>query len=687
MKIMCRLIMCIVIALFMSNSSKAQYEQDYSTGLIWDSRQDIEEHLQESYAVESTLPSFIDMEESFPEPGNQGSQNSCTAWAVGYALRSHMEGARKNWEIYDREHTFSPGYIYNQLIDGTDSGCSIIAVMNLIAEQGVCTMSSFTYDESDFLTQPTDSQRAEARHFRIKAWNAVKGQESIKKCLADGTGVIVGINISSDFKKISVSNPIFDVKSQENLGSHSICLIGYDDTINAYKFINSWGTEWGINGYGWISYDMVGDADVNEHGANVGFTMELDDIVYSEDFFDYKIVGNEAVITDYFGIDGNVVIPDSMDIYPVTAICDEAFKNCYAIETVMISDSVKSIGKSAFENCLSLKSTMLGDGVSEISANVFKGCKALKSVYFGNSLISVNSSAFNGCIELNEFSISQDNPNFAVLDGVLFDKELKTLVMYPRGRIGDYVIPESTSIIASSAFSKCSFLTGITICDAVENIGGSAFFGCTSLKTVLIPERVSVMGDFAFSECESLTEVIILPGLSEINSGVFAECTALKNVYIPGSVTHIYSWAFKDCTSITCAAIPDSVIFIADTAFMEYSPTGYIYSLPNLEIQCHKYSYAYVYAAENKINVKEIDVIISEKDGFYKLYSDIPLSCTLIISNYTTNGKLVEINAKTLENISEYEFTLENTYASITKIMVWDSLDNICPIADAITIK
>ena len=84
--------------------------------------------------------------------------------------------------------------------------------------------------------------------------------------------MIVAISVYPDFE-ISSENEVYDDASGESSGGHAICLIGYDDSKRAFKFINSWGSDWGLNGYGWISYDLINDKRVNYYGTAVGYVM------------------------------------------------------------------------------------------------------------------------------------------------------------------------------------------------------------------------------------------------------------------------------------------------------------------------------------------------------------------------------------------------------------------------------
>lgn len=320
---------------------------DYAAGLIWDSREDIEKHLSEEPPVEEALPASVDLTDTFPSPGNQGSQNSCAAWSVAYALKSHQEQASRDWGLDTDEHLFSPSYVYNQVNGGVDKGTTPESVMKILERQGVCSLSSFPYNVSDYTTRPTAEQKAEAGHFKIDDWFYVKGIENIKRHLSDGDGVIIGLEIFPDFRNLNPSNPIYDVVDGNSSGSHSVCLIGYDDEKSAFKFINSWGTDWGLGGYGWISYETFENPRVNMYGQSYGLIMKPRTYVFSESFFDYVVSNNGAELRSYFGLDTKVTIPYTLGGYPVTRIGYEAF-DCSLVNEFIIPNSVTYISRSAF---------------------------------------------------------------------------------------------------------------------------------------------------------------------------------------------------------------------------------------------------------------------------------------------------------------------------------------------------
>lgn len=266
--LVCVLIIATVISLqanvSASFSGLSNLQGINTGGCILDDENTIQKYLIEdnNKAIKSTansLPSFYDMTNEFPTPGNQGIQGSCTAWAVGYALKSYQEHLDHNWKADVPERQFSPAYIYNQLVDNIDEGTSIIEVANLVINQGVCTLNDMPYNQYSCANKPTTAQRAAAAKFKGARLGVIATLDQMKEYLAvKRTGIVISIPSFDDLHDLSPSNPIYDVGGAINSNTtyHAICLIGYDDSKQAFKFINSWGTDWGLNGYGYISYNF-----------------------------------------------------------------------------------------------------------------------------------------------------------------------------------------------------------------------------------------------------------------------------------------------------------------------------------------------------------------------------------------------------------------------------------------------
>ena len=206
----------------------------------------------------SFLPPAADLSPAFPTPGDQGQQSSCTAWAVGYALRSYYEGKRQQWNFSAANQLISPAYIYNHLHNYSgdcSQGTPISYALDLLKTQGAPTLEAFPYVENDCTVKPNPAVMGAASQFRIRSWKALdpKKIDDAKGQIHRGNPVVFGMDISDEFEKWS-GDAVYDNTSSPRTGGHAMVIVGYSEPRQAFKIINSWGTSWGENGFGWISY-------------------------------------------------------------------------------------------------------------------------------------------------------------------------------------------------------------------------------------------------------------------------------------------------------------------------------------------------------------------------------------------------------------------------------------------------
>jgi len=145
---------------------------------------------------------------------------------------------------------------------------------------------------------------------------------------------------------------------------------------------------------------------------------------------------------------------------------------------------------------------------------------SITNVVIGSGVTTIGSfMAFYGCTDLTSIEVMPDNVRYSSLDGVLFSKAQDTLGIYPHGKQGAYIIPNSVTTIGSSAFSGCTGLTSITIPNSVTTIGDYAFSGCTGLTSVIIPNSVTTIGSSAFEGCTGLTSITAGTSTATLNNG------------------------------------------------------------------------------------------------------------------------------------------------------------------------
>ncbi|MBR3704854.1 MAG: leucine-rich repeat domain-containing protein, partial [Oscillospiraceae bacterium] len=128
---------------------------------------------------------------------------------------------------------------------------------------------------------------------------------------------------------------------------------------------------------------------------------------------------------------------------------------CETIKTVVIDSGVTSICDCAFSGCASLTSITIPDGVTSIGWNAFAGCNSLTTITIPGSVTSIERPlAFSTCASLTDIIVSENNQNYCDVDGVLFTKDMSTLMVYPIATAQTtYEIPDGVTEIDDSAFS------------------------------------------------------------------------------------------------------------------------------------------------------------------------------------------------------------------------------------------
>ncbi len=296
-----------------------------------------------------------------------------------------------------------------------------------------------------------------------------------------------------------------------------------------------------------------------------------------------------AEVIGYTGTAKNIIIADTYESLPVTKIYEEAFKestiksvvipdsvtsigyaafdNCSSLTSVVIPDSVTSIGDYTFYSCDSLTSVVIPDSITTIGEWVFCSCNSLTSILIPNSVIEIGRSAFQSCSSLTSVTIN-GSPNvgigaFSSCNSALYseyelgkyvgvaDNPYAILVELTNKNLSTYTIHEDTRFIGGEVFQDCERLTNITIPDSVTSIGDSAFSSCSSLTSVVIPDSVTSIGYAAFDNCSSLTSVVIPDSVTSIATCAFSDCDSLTSVVIGDSVTSIGTCAFYYCGRLT----------------------------------------------------------------------------------------------------------------------------------------
>ncbi len=221
------------------------------------------------------LPPLVDLRPKMSPIQNQGHLGSCVAHATNGNLEfcelSALAENQNAPEVFPDQqfHNFSRLHIYwnARWIDGTtdqDAGTQLRSAILAIRRFGICREDLWPYVESNVFNRPPTACYSEGSQHKVlfgyRLGNTI-GQ--MKQCLAWGYPWIFGISVYSSFMSSDVAGsgvvPMPDPNSESLMGGHALCCVGYDDSQNMFIVRNSWGQEWGKDGYCYIPYAYLTD--------------------------------------------------------------------------------------------------------------------------------------------------------------------------------------------------------------------------------------------------------------------------------------------------------------------------------------------------------------------------------------------------------------------------------------------
>lgn len=333
----------------------------------------------------------------------------------------------------------------------------------------------------------------------------------------------------------------------------------------------------------------------------------------TEGDYTYTVTSNKSTITAYGGAGGSVTIPSTLGGYPTVAIVNNVFSNNTNLVSVVIPDSIKTIGYSAFLYCTELISVDLGEGATSIDSNAFYGCSSLISVIIPDSVTYLGEDVFSGCsmvttAVLGSGMTTTGNGIFrgcSSLEHVTIPSSIIEIGSYAFlycSSLSEFTLPSNIISIGEMAFRGCGFTT-IHISDNVEFIGGYVFCSSNDLisisvdpanpnyssdngvlydknKVVLmqyplgksgsftIPDTVTTINELAIAESEAVTEIIVGEGIVELPAWVFDFCVNLENVVLGENITILGEGAFEGC-AIASLTIPPGVTAIGNYLFYD----------------------------------------------------------------------------------------------------------------------
>jgi len=209
------------------------------------------------------LPVSVDLTSRMPPVGNQGEAPSCTAWATAYAARSYYVNTQEDRDTRQAVNVPSPNYVfYLSRKAACDQGSRISLAVEVL-KKGALSLADYPY--SDKCQEPAAPDvQARASDFKVRGLTRVdiNYPDDIKGQLAKLNPVVISFKLSTAWMKLR-GKQVFTERvippDDKNQGGHAMAIVGYDDRLQAFRVMNSWGTQWGDRGFGWMSYDVLPD--------------------------------------------------------------------------------------------------------------------------------------------------------------------------------------------------------------------------------------------------------------------------------------------------------------------------------------------------------------------------------------------------------------------------------------------
>lgn len=235
--------------------------RDFKVGAI-KSKPDSRDYIYRSIRAPVKLPSKFSWRHLYGPVRDQGPYGTC----VGFGASGVKDG-QEAVNYPGGGLRFSPLYVYTlcKQLDGIPhiEGTYPRVAMGVLFKLGVCKEETLPYSKMGTgLPAIPPGTNDEAKHFKIGAYARVQTLEEIQQALVQDGPVLVGIFVCSNFLEPAPGGMI-DVPEGTILGGHAMCVVGYDNekTWKGYKGFfevrNSWGPEWGDEGYCWIPYEFL----------------------------------------------------------------------------------------------------------------------------------------------------------------------------------------------------------------------------------------------------------------------------------------------------------------------------------------------------------------------------------------------------------------------------------------------
>ena len=209
-------------------------------------------------AEPSQLPREVDLRAWDSPVEDQGTLGSCVSHALTscYELMTKKKYPEKFIEL---SRLFS--YYHTRFLeDSVNEDAGVIYLRNALKagnKFGICSENFWVYDIDKFTVQPSPTAYMDACQRKISKYTALHTQEDALEALNSGYPIVIGMLIHESFMTITDKRPTMPMPDEYDyaLGGHSVSIVGYSLPYQQFLIKNSFGPEWGENGYCWMPFE------------------------------------------------------------------------------------------------------------------------------------------------------------------------------------------------------------------------------------------------------------------------------------------------------------------------------------------------------------------------------------------------------------------------------------------------
>ena len=303
-----------------------------------------------------------------------------------------------------------------------------------------------------------------------------------------------------------------------------------------------------IGDYAFAECPKLAKYSVSENNA---YFCSVDDIIYNKDL--------SSIVAVPFALSGELVLPQGLRLIPEYTFCQKR------ITSVVLPDSLATIGAYAFQDCAELTQILFGKELVSIDEYAFSHCSALTEAELPQILCSIGDYAFQKCEKLRK-TVIPEQVTYLGRESFASCPDLKE-IRYNAAQLTNGCI----NVFASSgnASNGMTVKIGASVKQIPSYIFGNHSEGASSLQAVWFAEGsvCQSIGDSAFKNCDRLTEINLPTSITSIESSSFLNCASVNTLFLSDQLTFIGNNAFDGCEQLQAVSLGNKVTQIGENAF------------------------------------------------------------------------------------------------------------------------